>query len=223
MAMQKALVVLSGGLDSTVVLAQCVKEFGSKFVHAVSFFYGQRHSREIDAVSNICRHYDVEYDIFDASAFFSGSKSTLLNNEGDIPEGSYEAQGEAPSTEVPFRNGVFLSIATSIAMEKGIDFIYCGIHQDDNRSAYADTSPAFFDGMRLAVAAGTHNKVTLRAPFINETKADIVRKGIELNVPFALTWSCYNGGKKPCGKCATCIQRAEAFKKAGFDDPALSV
>ena len=221
--MKKALVVFSGGLDSTTVLAKCCKEYGTNYVYTLSFYYAQRHLKELHAVAAIEEHYDIpeanrlQYDV--ANLFAHAKSNPLLSETKEMPVGSYESQGDAPATEVPFRNGIFLSIASSIAMEKGIDFVYCGIHQDDDRSAYADTSPAFFDGLRLAVAAGTHNKVTLRAPFINSSKGDIVTEGLELKAPFGLTWSCYEGGEKPCGKCGTCIQRAEAFKAAEAIDP----
>lgn len=221
--MKKAVVVLSGGLDSSTVLAQCIEMFGKDNVMALVFYYGQRHSREVHAASEVCRHYEVQFEIYDISAAFAGIRGPLFaRSEESIPEGTYESQGEAPATEVPFRNGIFLSIAASYAMAHKYDYVYCGVHQDDDRAAYADTSPSFFDGMSLAVAAGTHQHVILRTPFLDKNKVDIVKEGARLKIPFHLTWSCYNGGEKPCGKCGTCIQRATAFKRAGIKDPILS-
>ena len=177
----KALVVFSGGLDSTTVLAQCIKDFGKENVYAISFFYGQRHRVELDSVLRIIRYYGMDEDkqLFmpDISGNFVYVKNPLIGYNGKIPEGTYKEQGDAPATEVPFRNGVFLSIASSVAMANGIDFVYCGIHQDDDRAAYADTSVEFFDLMRFAISSGTHRKVALRAPFVNCSKDEIVMEG----------------------------------------------
>ena len=118
--------------------------------------------------------------------------------------------------------GLFLYSVASIALSKDCNVIFYGAHSDDAAgSAYPDCSDAFNQAMKDAIYLGSGNQVTIEAPFVNWTKADVVKKGLELNVPYELTWSCYEGGEKPCGKCGTCIDRAAAFEKNGVKDPAL--
>ena len=122
---------------------------------------------------------------------------------------------------MPFRNGLFLSSAASIAISKGCNVIYYGAHADDAAGfAYPDCSPVFNNAMNEAIWEGSGHQVKIEAPFVNMTKAGIVKMGMELGVPYELTWSCYEGGDKPCGKCGTCIDRAAAFKENGIEDPA---
>ena len=161
-------------------------------------------------------------------AIFQYSNCSLLSHSTEeIPEEAYAEQltktdGKPVSTYVPFRNGLFLSSAASIALSKDCNVIFYGAHSDDAAgSAYPDCSHAFNQAMKDAIYLGSGNQVTIEAPFVNWTKADVVKKGLELNVPYELTWSCYEGGEKPCGKCGTCIDRAVAFEKNGVKDPAL--
>ena len=131
--------------------------------------------------------------------------------------------GKPVSTYVPFRNGLFISTAASVALSKGCSVIYYGAHSDDAAgSAYPDCSDEFNNAMADAVYIGSGKQLEIKAPFVNLTKADIVKEGLRLKVPYELTWSCYEGGDKPCGKCGTCIDRAKAFEKNGVKDPALN-
>ena len=145
----------------------------------------------------------------------------------EIPEESYADQlkktdGKPVSTYVPFRNGLFLSSAASIALSKDCSVIYYGAHSDDAAgNAYPDCSDAFNEAMKSAIELGSGNQLTIEAPFVNWTKKDVVREGLRLHVPYELTWSCYEGGDKPCGKCGTCLDRAAAFAANGVKDPAL--
>lgn len=123
---------------------------------------------------------------------------------------------------MPFRNGLFLASAASIAISKNCEVIYYGVHADDAAgNAYPDCSDEFHRAMRDAVRIGSGNQVTIEAPFVNWTKARVVKKGLELKVPYQYTWSCYEGGEKPCGVCGTCRDRAEAFRLNKIEDPAL--
>ena len=128
-------------------------------------------------------------------------------------------------TYVPFRNGLLLASVAALAMAKYPDDevdIYLGAHADDAAgNAYADCSEAFTDAIGKAIHIGTYEKVNLKAPLVNWNKAQVVKKGLELGVPYELTWSCYNGGDRPCGKCGTCIDRAAAFAANGVEDPTL--
>ena len=221
----KAIVLFSGGLDSTTLLAMCVKEFGAENIIALSLYYGQKHSREIRSAEEVVKYYGVEHIQLNVAEIFKDSDCTLLEGRGEIPEESYADQlkkinGKPVSTYVPFRNGLFLSIATSMAIAKECEIICYGAHADDAAgNAYPDCSTAFLNFMNGAVYEGSGRSVTIRAPFIEKTKKDIVAEGIRLNVPYELTWSCYEGGEKPCGKCGTCIDRVKAFEANGIKDP----
>ncbi len=224
----KALVLVSGGVDSTTCLGMAVKKYGRENVIALSIFYGQKHEKEIEASRKVAAWYQVEHLYLDLEKIFQYSDCSLLSHsDQEIPEESYAEQlkktdGSPVSTYVPFRNGLFLSSAASIALSKGCSVIYYGAHSDDAAgNAYPDCSDAFNQAMGQAVYIGSGNQLTIEAPFVTWTKAEVVKKGLEIGVPYELTWSCYEGGEKPCGKCGTCIDRAQAFALNGVADPAL--
>ncbi|MBP5580130.1 MAG: 7-cyano-7-deazaguanine synthase QueC [Ruminococcus sp.] len=225
----KALVLFSGGVDSTTCLAIAVKEYGAEEVLALSVYYGQKHSRELEAAEKIAAHYGVQLKKLDLALIFADSDCSLLaGSDKEIPMESYSEQlretGGAPvSTYVPFRNGLFLSSAASIALSHGCEVIYYGAHSDDAAgNAYPDCSSDFNDAINRAIYLGSGCQLRVEAPFIGLTKAQVVKKGLELDVPYELTWSCYEGGSRPCGKCGTCIDRAAAFAANGVEDPALA-
>ena len=226
---EKALVLVSGGLDSTTCLGLVVKKYGKENVVALSVYYGQKHDKEITSAKEVTEYYDVEWLQLDLSKMFEYSDCSLLSHsEKEIPKESYAKQlektnGTPVSTYVPFRNGLFLSSAAAIALSKGCSYIYYGAHSDDAAgNAYPDCSDAFNKAMHDAVYIGSGNQLQIEAPFVNMTKADVVKLGLELNVPYELTWSCYEGGDKPCGVCGTCIDRQAAFEKNGVMDPLLN-
>lgn len=231
--MKKALVLSSGGVDSTTCVGIAVDKYEAKNVTTVSVYYGQKHSKELECADKIAKYYGVDHRVIDLSktGIMDDSDCPLLQQSTqDIPQHSYAEQiaenGEGMvTTYVPFRNGLLLASVASLAMSKypedEVD-IYLGAHADDAAgNAYADCSPAFTDAMGLAISLGTYGKVHLIAPLVNWNKAQVVKRGLELKVPYELTWSCYNGGDKPCGKCGTCIDRAKAFELNGVKDPAL--
>ncbi|WP_165056106.1 MULTISPECIES: 7-cyano-7-deazaguanine synthase QueC [unclassified Adlercreutzia] len=225
---RRALVLCSGGVDSTTLLARAVRDFGVGNVVALSITYGQRHVREMDSARAVARHYGVDARTLDLGAIFADSNCSLLahSTEG-VPQASYAEQlacanGPLVSTYVPFRNGLFLSSAASIALSLGCAVLLYGAHHDDwAGDAYPDCSPAFVDAMRRAVEEGTGGELTLEAPYVAWSKADIVREGLALGVPYELTWSCYEGGVTPCGTCGTCIDRARAFAANNVPDPLI--
>lgn len=225
----KALVLFSGGIDSTTALALAINKYGKDRVIALSVSYGQKHDKEIQAAIAVAEYYGVEHLFLDLRKIFTYSNCSLLKQSTEkIPEESYAKQisktnGETPvSTYVPFRNGLFLSSAASIALSKDCEVIYYGAHADDFAGfAYPDCSPVFNRAMNEAIWEGSGHQLKIEAPFVNVSKAEVVRIGLELNVPYELTWSCYEGGEKPCGKCGTCIDRAAAFQANHVEDPAL--
>lgn len=228
--MKNALVLTSGGVDSSTALALAIEKYGSDHVIALSISYGQKHTKELEAAKAVAAHYGVEQRFLDLALIFKDSNCSLLEGSTEeIPEASYaeqiaETHGETPvSTYVPFRNGLFLSAAASIALSNDCEVIYYGAHADDAAGfAYPDCSPVFNKAMNDAIYEGSGHQLRIEAPFVNKTKADIVATGLKLDVPYALTWSCYEGGDHPCGKCGTCIDRAAAFAANGVADPALA-
>ena len=225
----KSVVLSSGGLDSTTCLGIAVDKFGRENVSTVSIFYGQRHARELDAAKKVADFYKVSHYEFDAAAIMKFSNSALLSSSTEnLEKKSYAEQVKKNpriATYVPFRNGLMISMAASFAdgLYGGEDCeIFVGVHQDDAAiNAYADCSEKFISAIGEAVSIGTYGKIKIVAPFVGKTKADVVKIGLDLKVPYELTWSCYERGEVPCGKCATCIDRAKAFALNGVKDPAL--
>lgn len=224
----KALVLLSGGVDSATCLGLAVEKYGAKEVFALSVYYGQTHSKELDAAQKVADFYGVVLNRLDLSVIFKGSDCSLLaESPNDIPLQSYAEQlsvtgGRPVSTYVPFRNGLFLSAAASVALSHGCEVIYYGAHSDDAAgNAYPDCSEKFNSAMGEAIYTGSGCQLKIFAPFINLNKSQVVKMGLKLGVPYKYTWSCYSGGGKPCGVCATCRDRAAAFKANGIEDPAI--
>lgn len=226
----KALVLSSGGIDSTTAIGLAVDKYGKENVIALSIVYGQKHHKEIEFATKVAEHYGIEHLFLDLGEIFKYSNCSLLvQSTEEIPEESYAEQaekagGDKPvSTYVPFRNGLFLSSAASIAISKECDVIYYGAHADDAAGfAYPDCSVEFSKAINDAIWEGSGHQVKLEAPFVKMTKADIVKIGLDLEVPYEYTWSCYEGAEKPCGKCGTCIDRKNAFELNGVEDPAMS-
>lgn len=229
--MNKALVLSSGGVDSTTCVGIAVKDVGSENVSTVSVFYGQKHNKELECADKVAEFYNVKHYVLDLSNVLQYSNCSLMKNSTeDIPMMSYaeqiEKNGEGKvSTYVPFRNGLMLSavaaLAQSIYPDDDVD-IYLGAHADDAAGrAYADCSEEFTSAMNTAIVIGTYGKVRVVAPLVNLNKAGVVKLGLSIDVPYKYTWSCYAGGDKPCGHCGTCIDRAKAFEANGISDPAL--
>ena len=224
----RALVLSSGGVDSTTCLGLAVSKYGAENVTALAITYGQKHDKEVQAARAVAAHYGVELIELDLSLIFryDTTCSLLTGSDTEIPKESYADQlkktdGKPVSTYVPFRNGLFLSSAASIALSKGCEVIYYGAHSDDAAgNAYPDCSEALNKAMNDAIFLGSGNQLHIEAPFVRLTKADVVKIGLELGVPYELTWSCYEGGETPCGVCGTCRDRAAAFAANGIADPA---
>ncbi|MBE6859337.1 MAG: 7-cyano-7-deazaguanine synthase QueC [Ruminococcus sp.] len=225
----KALVLFSGGVDSTTCLGLAIDKYGAENVTALSVYYGQKHSKELEAAGKIAAYYGVSLRTLDLAVIFADSDCSLLKgSEAEIPKESYadqlsDSNGGTVSTYVPFRNGLFLSSAASIALSLGCGVIYYGAHSDDAAgNAYPDCSTEFNDAISRAIHIGSGNALEIKAPFVGLTKAQIVREGLRIGVPYELTWSCYEGSEKPCGVCGTCRDRQAAFAANGVADPALN-
>ena len=226
----KALVLNSGGVDSTTCVGIAVNKYGKENVVTASLYYGQKHDKELECARKVAEYYDVRHIEEDISNVMKYAKDvcTLMKGGEAIEHASYAEQmaehGEGRvATYVPFRNGLLLAIATAYAdsIFPGEEVeIYYGAHADDAAGqAYADCSPEFANAMNQAINIGTYGKMTVARPLINMNKATVVKTGLELGVPYDLTWSCYEGGEKQCGTCGTCIDRKAAFEANGIEDP----
>jgi 7-cyano-7-deazaguanine synthase len=213
-----AVVSLSGGMDSSTLLAHMLDtEYD---VIGLSFNYGQRHVKELDAAREIAKYYDIEYHIVDLRSvgrLLTGS--ALTDDSVEVPEGHYEAD-TMKATVVPNRNAIMANIAIGVASARGAECVCLGIHAGDH-AVYPDCRPEWVATLRHLAAASLDGFHTPRidTPFVNRTKTDIARIAGELLVPLGKTWSCYKGGEKHCGRCGTCVERIEAIRDAGIDDP----
>jgi len=222
----KILVLLSGGLDSATCLGIAIDKVGKDNVETLNIVYGQKHDKEIEAAKKIATYYGVNYSLIDLSEIMKYSNCSLLKHSTeDIKHKSYKEQlqeqknAEPVPTYVPFRNGLMLSCAASFAISKQCDVIYYGAHADDAvGSAYPDCSENFNSAMNTAIYEGSGKTVKIEAPLLKMNKANVVKAGLELKVPYQLTTSCYEGKEKACGTCATCIDRIKAFKQNNTKD-----
>lgn len=223
----QAVVLLSGGIDSTTCLAMAVNEFGTDNVKALCLSYGQKHDKELQSAMKVAKYYDVQLVVEEINPF-QFSDCSLLKGRGDIKHKSYAEQleeigGEGTvDTYVPFRNGILLSVAAAFAYSIGANYVYYGAHADDAAGrAYPDCTPEFVTAMDAAIYEGTGHRVNVIAPLLMMNKSEVVTTGLRVGAPYELTWSCYEGGEKPCGKCGTCIDRMKAFEANGIVDPIL--
>lgn len=219
--MKKAVVLLSGGLDSTTALYLAKKE-GFE-IYAISFDYGQKHDKELECAKNISEEAGVADYLVVKMNMNTWGGSALTDSKIEVPEANIESK-EIPVTYVPARNMIFLSLAASYAEVVGAQDIFIGVSEVDY-SGYVDCRQEFLDSMEKAINLGTvcgaeqGKKIRIRAPFINMTKAEEIKLGIELGVDYGKTWSCYKGEEEACGVCDSCKLRLEAFEKVGYSDP----
>ena len=211
------LVILSGGLDSTTLLYFVKNQYPDEVIGTITFDYDQKHKREIQSAIQTCVKLMVPIQIFSMKAFSSLAPSALTTEEVEVPEGHYQADSMR-ATVVPNRNMVFLSLAIAYAVGKGASKVYMGVHSGDH-SIYPDCRPEFILAMRQAAVLCDWKPILIEAPFLKMDKAQIVKVGIGLGVDYSKTWTCYNGGEKPCQKCGSCVERSEAFSKNGLVDP----
>lgn len=205
----------SGGLDSTVLLYKLRAE--GHTLRCLGIDYGQRHRRELEAGQAICRDLGIEYRIADLRAIRPLLAGSALTDEVPVPDGRYDDE-TMRVTVVPNRNMIMLAAAIGWAVSLRYDAVAYAAHAGDHM-IYPDCRPAFIEAVRKAARLCDWRPIELITPFANMTKADIVRVGAGLGVPFERTWSCYKGGQLHCGACGTCIERHEAFQKAGVSDP----
>ncbi|WP_338673893.1 7-cyano-7-deazaguanine synthase QueC [Streptomyces sp. SCSIO 30461] len=221
-APRHAVLIFSGGLDSAVT-AYKLRDEGVA-VSLLSFNYGQRHVKELAHAASLADQLGLSHDIVDLTSLGRILGGSALTDPAiEVPHGHYRAE-TMRSTVVPNRNAIMLEIAAGAAVAAGADAVAFGAHSGDH-AIYPDCRPEFFTLIEASLRAGNEGHVDadfqLVAPFLELTKADIVREGTRLGVPFELTWSCYQGGEVHCGACGTCVERREAFDEAAVTDPTV--
>ncbi|MDE6010941.1 MAG: 7-cyano-7-deazaguanine synthase QueC [Muribaculaceae bacterium] len=209
-----SIIVLSGGMDSTTML----HDYQKRIALAVSFDYGSNHNaREIECARRNCEMLGIEHLVIPLDFMGRYFRSSLLEGADAIPEGHYDGEN-IRSTVVPFRNGIMLSVACGLAESRGLKHVMLANHNGDHE-IYPDCRSWFIDAMSEAMRLGTFDGVTIMAPYTKMDKNSIAARGKALGMDYSLTYSCYRGGEKHCGRCATCIERHEAMVAAGIDDP----
>ena len=212
----KALVILSGGLDSTTALYWAIKEYDE--VETLTFNYGSKHNDiENEYAKKTCEKLGIKNTVIKIGFINDYFKSDLLKSGGEVPEGDY-SQENIKNTVVPFRNGIMLSIGAGFAESNDCDVIILGNHSGDH-AIYPDCRPEFIENIEKAIYFGTDKHIKVVSPFCLKSKGDIVKIGNELGVDFSLTYSCYKGKEKHCGKCGTCRERKKSFELVGVKDP----
>lgn len=210
--MKDSIIVLSGGMDSVTLLY----DYQDRIALAVSFDYGSNHNaREIPFAQLHCEKLGIRHLVIPLAFMSSHFQSSLLSGADNIPEGNYDDEN-MKSTVVPFRNGIMLSIAVGLAESEGLKHVMMANHGGDH-AIYPDCRPGFVDSMSEAIRQGTYDGIIIDAPYTNITKSDIARIGKKIGVDYNLTYSCYKGGEKHCGKCGTCVERMEALREAGIE------
>lgn len=224
MRKKKIVIALSGGLDSTTLLALYLSK--GYQVHCCFFEYGSKHNeQEYNAACQIVKQYkifkkDVYFDTYDITQCFKSSVSSLMDSSDEqIPRGHY-ASKTMKSTVVPGRNLIFASILASIAESIEAKKIALGVHSGDHY-IYPDCRPEFIQSLQTTITKSTDGKISVIAPFLKKNKSEIISLGIRMNILsfYSLTRTCYTAEKIACGKCGSCVERIEAFEKNGIKDP----
>ncbi len=215
----RVILIASGGLDSTTLMHRLLHE--KKEIFALTFDYGQKHSKEINFARKNCEKFDIPHKIISlqelTQAGLFGNSS--LTSDREIPEGNYEDENMM-STVVPNRNMIMLSTALAYAISIGAGEIYYGAHAGDHE-IYPDCRPSFVGAMQHVARLCHYWPIEIKTPYLHVAKGDIVKEGLKLNVDYSMTWTCYKGGKYACGKCGSCIERLEAFKVNDIEDPLI--
>jgi len=222
---EKAVVLLSGGIDSSTLLHYVRRRPDAAEVHALSFRYGQRHARELDmarwqaAAAGVREHAEIDV------SFLAGivrDASSLVAEGAPVPDMKdlAENEREQPRTYVPNRNMVLLAVAAAYAEARGIRDIFYGAQRQDG-FGYWDCSARFVDRLNRTLRLNRRTPVTVHAPFVAMSKGAVVKIGLAMGMDYGHTWTCYRGGRTPCGTCPSCVERSRAFAEAGADDPGV--
>ena len=209
-------VVYSGGMDSYTVLHRVLRETPN--VHALSFHYGQRHSRELDVARDVCNRLGIEHQVVDITAIHGLiDNSALTDASRAMPDGDY-AEDNLTATVVPNRNMILLSLAIAKAVNVGASRVAYGAHGGDH-VLYPDCRPAFVETMNDVAAIANFSPVEIHAPYLRASKSEILADGLAMGLDYGETWTCYEGRELACGRCGSCRERLAAFAAHGVTDP----
>ena len=212
---EKVVVVYSGGMDSFTVLHNAIKQGYQPL--ALSFNYGQRHSKELDYAANVCKSLNITHKVVDITAINQLLAGSALTDDIDVPEGHYE-EPSMQQTVVPNRNMILLSLAVGYAVSNGCTKVFYGAHSGDH-AIYPDCRPEFVEKMNAVCEIANYEAVSIETPYLKVSKTDILTDGLQMGLDYAQTWTCYNGRERACGKCGACQERLEAFRDNGATDP----
>lgn len=217
----RAIVILSGGMDSACALAYACDNHTNDEVIAITFSYGQRHKKEMEAAKALVAHYNVKHIIFKLGLQQIGG-SSLTDPDIDVPDQDIDEdvwkRDHVALTYVPMRNTIFIAIAAAFAEVYGSNIIYTGFNYIDS-GGYPDTRPEYVEAMNKVLKLGSAQHPIIYSPLLYFDKTEIVRFGQRYNVPWEKTWSCYTGLEMPCGTCNACVQRKKGFDNAEVCDP----
>jgi len=211
---EKVVVIYSGGMDSFTLLNQAIAQ--GKRAYALSFNYGQKHSKELHYAQKVCDDLGLPHKIVDITAISQLLLGSSLTDDIEIPEGHYE-EDSMKSTVVPNRNMIMLSLAIAYAVSIKAEAVYYGAHGGDH-AIYPDCRPEFIEKMAAVSKVANYEVVDIVAPFQSINKTEILAKGLAMGLDYAKTWTCYNGRERACGKCGACQERLEAFRDNGKVD-----
>lgn len=215
MSKPKAVVIYSGGMDSFTLLNRVIHD--GYDVYALTFNYGQKHVKEVEVASTVCKQLNVPHKILDISPINQLMQSSSLVGSIDVPEGHYQADN-MKSTMVPNRNMILLSLAIGYAVDIEASKVYYGAHSGDH-VIYPDCRPEFVHAMNDVAKIANYEPISIETPYLNATKGEILKDGLSMNLTYEHTWTCYNGRQKACGKCGACVERLEAFADNNATDP----
>ena len=215
MAQEKAVVIYSGGMDSFTLLNKVIRE--GYDVYALTFDYGQKHVKEVEVAKTVCEQLNVPHKILDISPINQLMQSSSLVGSEDVPEGHYESDN-MKSTVVPNRNMILLSLAIGYAVDIKAAKVYYGAHSGDH-AIYPDCRPEFVHKMNEVAGIANYEHVSIETPYLNSSKGEILKDGLNMGLSYENTWTCYNGREKACGKCGACVERLEAFEENKSTDP----
>ncbi len=215
MGEKKVIIILSGGMDSTTLLYEMFSTYSQ--VEAISFNYGQRHKKELEAASKTCKKLGIPHKIVDITCINELVQGSALTSDIDVPEGHYEEEN-MKATVVPNRNMILASMAIGYAVSKDFDAVALGVHAGDH-AIYPDCRPLFVDALRVIARVANYKEIEVMTPYLYLDKTKIIARGQNFNVDYSNTWTCYKGKEKACGKCGSCQERMEAFTNNHLIDP----
>lgn len=213
----KSVVIYSGGMDSFTLLHEVLAKSDASSVFPLTFDYGQRHKKELLFAQEVCSQLGLKHHVIDLKAITPLLQGSALTSDIPVPEGHYEDES-MKATFVPNRNMILLSLAIGYADSIKSSAVYYGAHAGDH-AIYPDCRREFVEKMDDVARIANYEAIAIKAPYLSLSKSDILKIGLDMELDYSHTWTCYNGREKACGRCGSCVERLEAFAEAGKIDP----